>query len=208
MEWKITPKQFLLVYILHLSELEKASGRSIYLEESGGKKAIASSLYEYVNFMREIPKREQKLIHGNWTSGDVQYLIMRGVLDSSVDAENPDFDQLDLTDKFRSSLFALEDEFEEFWNLYPAHIYTIKDGQNTRLPLKIVDKDSLEIDYMRKIVTNNQHFRLIRVLKWAKDKKLVNMRIDRFLKSEYWVDLEKEMAQDNGDKPELSEVVI
>jgi hypothetical protein len=208
-EWEITPNQFLLVYILHLSELETASGRPIYGAEVDGKRNIMSSFFDYVEFNRNLGKEIQELIHGVWTSDDVQYLVMRNVLDSSIDIHKPNFADLIVTDKFRESLFALESEFQEFWDLYPPFVFMHKEGRNTRLPLKIVDKDSLEVDYMRKIVTKNQHWRLIKVLKWGMDKKLVNMRIDRFIKSEYWIDLEKEMNKDNeGDTPELSETVI
>ena len=208
-EWEITPKQFLLVYLLHLHELETASGRPIYQKEHAGKRSIMSSLLEYVEYQRLMGADIQRIVHGLWTSDDVQYLIAKDVLDSSVDAIKPDFESLVLTDKFREDLFALENEFEEFWSLYPAFVTTMKDGKNTRLPLKIVDKDSLEIDYMKKVVTKNQHFRLMKALEWGIDQKLINMRIDRFLKSDYWESLEKEMnKEDEREGPELSETVI
>ena len=158
------------------------------------------SLYEYIEFQKEISDELQELIHGDISDGDIQYMILKGVLDPETKPESPSLNELVLTDEFIIDLFVLEEpEFERFWNTYP---YRVSVGDK-RLILKSVDKDDLAEVYLNKIITKDRHERVMKVLNWAKENNEINVRVDKFIIAEIWISLEQDMNDDSDDDLKL-----
>ena len=189
--WKISPKQFLLVYLLYLTEYERRTGRKIYSRPAFSKQSIQSSLYHYGQWTGNLDDATEGVIRARFTTGNVKYLVDQGILHEKTNIHTTDFDTLSLSDSFIDTLFVSNTDFEEFWDIYPAFHLTDK---GARLTLKVTDKDEFEQVYFERIINKDLHKRIIDTVRWANKRKLINMNVENFLKSEMWKEFEKEMA--------------
>jgi hypothetical protein len=193
----------------YLSQQELASGKSVYKHPVDDKQRILDSLFEYIECQSAISDELQELIHGDITDGDIQYMILQGVLDPETKPEEPSLEELVLTDEFIIDLFVLENpDFERFWKAYPYRVYVGEGNQRKRLTLKSVDKDDLAEVYLSKIITKDRHERLMKVLEWAKERNEINVRIDKFIIAEIWLSLEEEMNEADDESDNLQKQLI
>lgn len=141
-----------------------------------------SSLYKY--YQQSVDK---------WTTEDIEALIRAGFIDAnslnSRGSVTPD--NLKLTPLFLEAIFLGEKDFEEFWSTYPGFVDNFQDARGPKVILKAVDKDEIEELYKKRIRTQIAHEILMRSLRWGIKKNMINMRIDNFLKSEIWKELDQ-----------------
>jgi hypothetical protein len=194
--WKISPKQFLLVYLLYLTEYERRPGRKIYSRPAFRKKDVRSSLYHYAEWTRTLDEDTERVIRARFTTGNVQYLVDQGILHPDTNVRGTDLDSLRLSPDFIDTLFINTADFEEFWDMYPG----FKRTEGKTLSLKVIDKDEFENIYFERIINKDLHRRVVDALRWAKKKDLVNMSVENFLKAEMWKQFEKEMAKETESK--------
>ncbi len=108
-------------------------------------------------------------------------LVNRGFLIQIEDGDTADC--FEITKKF-AKIFV--DEFEagnEFWDIYPA--FVISEGK--RLPLSTMDKNLFRKIYSDRINHDfEEHKEVMKDLKFAIDEGLINMGIEKFVRSEMW----------------------
>lgn len=95
-------------------------------------------------------------------------------------------DFYEVTDKFIKAFYKVSTtDGEEFWNAYPPFISI--DGK--KIPSKATNKEELVRWYHKHIGALYDHSRVMAALQYAKDNKLISMRIDNWLQSEAFVDM-------------------
>ena len=117
----------------------------------------------------------------------LQDLEEKGFIIDTNPSENSKYaDFYEVTSKFVDEFYAVStSDGEEFWEHYPAFI-TIN---NKKIPAKATNKEELVRWYHKHIGSLYDHKKVLAALKYAKDNKLVSMRIDKWLQSEAFVDL-------------------
>lgn len=114
-------------------------------------------------------------------------LIEKGyVIDTNPDPNNVFADHFQVTDKFVDAFYqASPEDGEEFWNAYPPFM-TI-DGK--KIPTKACNKEELIAWYHKNTGAKHNHRKVMDALAYARDNKLISMRIDKWLHSEAFVDI-------------------
>lgn len=89
------------------------------------------------------------------------------------------------TTKYCQEVFIdMYNDANEFMNLYPSFIQSDK---GVELPLKLVDLNAFRKLYAEKAkYSKKQHHKIIEALQYAIDNNMINMKIDKFLSSEYY----------------------
>jgi hypothetical protein len=118
---------------------------------------------------------------------DLDDLVEKGlVIDTNPTGPNKYADFYEVTDKFVQAFYdASTRDGEEFWEAYPPFINI--DGK--KIPSKAVNKEELVRWYHKHIGSIHDHKKVMAALKYAKDNRLISMRIDKWLQSEAFVDL-------------------
>lgn len=193
-EHNITPKQFLLLYSLVLDRLEKQENGRWY-RQAVGKIKPAANMYKYA------AKVER------WNTSDIRLLVEAGFLIDRNDSKNPKTleeeiypDNLEVTPKFLSLIFATTTDFEDFWELYPAFVANFQNPIGPQIPLRMVAYEDCEKLYKKVIHSKIDHSRMMRALRWAVEHNQINVRIDKFLDSRHWTALEGLMDQNYGNE--------
>ncbi len=156
---KLTCNQFLLLYLLCTEQMVRDSQSKLKYSSTG-------SIYKWQNE------------GSGWTTSEVQDLEAKGYV-IPISKSNYSIDQLIITPKFSELFFINADiAFEEVLDAYPDTI-TI---QGTGFFTKAGDLDKLSSDY-KKIVKNSQkkHEEVIELIKFARQKNLINCKLDKFL---------------------------
>tara|TARA_R100001510_G_C7640386_1_gene198085 strand:- start:256 stop:816 length:561 start_codon:yes stop_codon:yes gene_type:complete len=118
------------------------------------------------------------------------------IIDTNPSDRSKYADFYEVTDKFISTFYtATPADGEEFWKSYPPFI-TI-DGK--KIPAKAVNKEELIKWYHRHIGAVHDHKKVMAALKYAKDKRLISMRIDKWLQSAAFEDLWQLMIERPAD---------
>ena len=114
-------------------------------------------------------------------------LVDKGLIVDTNPSESSKYaDFYEVTDKFVQAFYAVSTtDGEEFWSAYPAFI-TI-DGK--KIPSKAVNKEELVRWYHKHVGSVHDHSKVMKALKFAKERKLISMRIDKWLQAESFVDL-------------------
>jgi hypothetical protein len=111
----------------------------------------------------------------------LQDLVDRGFIIRLDDGKT--VDSFEITTKF-AKIFV--DEFEagnQFWDLYPAFVVT----EGKRLPLSTMDKNLFRKIYSDRINHDfEEHTEVMKDLQYAVDEGLINMGIEKFVRSEMW----------------------
>lgn len=108
------------------------------------------------------------------------------IIDTNPSNHSKYADFYEVTDKFIDAFYKVSTtDGEEFWNAYPPYI-TI-DGK--KIPSKATNKEELVRWYHKHIGSLYDHSKVMAALEYAKNNKLVAMRIDKWLQSEAFVDL-------------------
>lgn len=114
-------------------------------------------------------------------------LVEKGLVIDTNPTDNSKYaDFYEVTDKFVQAFYTVSTtDGEEFWAAYPAFI-TI-DGK--KIPAKAVNKEELVKWYHKHVGSMHDHKKVMEALKFAKERKLISMRIDKWLQAESFVDL-------------------
>jgi hypothetical protein len=147
------------------------------------------NLYKYVTLNHGLPPEQ---IHD---------LISRGFMlnnnSTSKEGEPLYFaDSFIVTEKFTGPVFMepLTEEVqypaEEFYNAFPDYIYV----NGKRFHARNVEKFPFMMDYMRKVgFSKVRHRKAMEGLEYGKRNDLINVGLDKFFKTEQWMNLYKEM---------------
>lgn len=146
-----------------------------------------------VLFCQIIYERRHDLLYKIANEGQIfprsylQDLVDKGmVIDTNPDSSNLFADYFEVTDKFVKAFYeASPEDGEEFWNAYPPFM-TI-DGK--KIPTKACNKEELIQWYHKNVGAKHPHKKVMQALEYAKDNKLISMRIDKWLYSESFIDL-------------------
>lgn len=146
-----------------------------------------------VLFCQIIYERRHDLLYKIANEGQIfprsylQDLVEKGmVVDTNPDSSNLFADYFEVTDKFVNAFYeASPKDGEEFWNAYPPFM-TI-DGK--KIPTKACNKEELIQWYHKNVGAKHPHKKVMQALEYAKDNKLISMRIDKWLYSESFIDL-------------------
>ena len=114
-------------------------------------------------------------------------LVEKGLaIDTNPGGKDKYSDYYEVTDKFIQAFYAARTNAgEEFWAAYPAFI-TI-DGK--KIPVKATNKEELVRWYQKHVIVVHDHDRIMEALQYAKNNKLISMRIDNWLQSESYKDI-------------------
>lgn len=98
--------------------------------------------------------------------------------------ENPTTGAIKLGEKFYLAFIDKHEACEHVFSVYPTHI--TKDGVD--LPLSAMDRNvfaNLYDTYIRSSI--HEHLEVIKDIEYAKQNNLLNIGIEKFLKSKYWL---------------------
>jgi len=108
------------------------------------------------------------------------------IVDTNPGTNTKYADFYEVTDEFVSLFYSASNlDGEEFWNAYPGFINI--DGK--RMPVKGVNKEELTRWYHKSIGSKYDHKKVMSALHFARDNKLIHMRIDRWLQAYSFVDI-------------------
>lgn len=121
------------------------------------------------------------------------------VVNTNPSDKNVYADFYEVTDKFIAAYYtATMRDGEEFWSEYPAYINI----DNKKIPAKGVNKEELVRWYHLNVGTKYDHEKVLAALRYAKQNRLINMRIDKWLYAESYLDLWTMMSDPQaGDLP-------
>jgi hypothetical protein len=173
---KLKPNQFLLLYLLYTEKMVK-QGLSLKFTKGG-------LIYKWSNE------------GAGWTKDEIRDLVSKEYVISL--SEDYAFDQLILTSKFVDLMFINGGEaFSEILELYPD---TFKiQGNAQPIFTKTVDLDEMEKLYVKAIKnSSSKHAEVKEILAYAAEKRLLNMKIDKFIAGKVWESIKK-MKQSEGE---------
>lgn len=181
---KLNIEQYMLCYVLE-EDRKSLIGDERIKRKSGSPIAL---IYKYTENIRTISIQ------------DMEDLIERGYLTLTGDKYTPDM--LDVTDKFKRELFTHWSNFEQLFEIYPDRM-RLGPGQPS-VSLKSLDKPIEEMgEYYASIVrTNKKHEQILEITKWAKEKGLISMGIQKYVYSRHWERIEDQYelgVQDEDD---------
>ncbi len=172
-EHKLTFEQFFLCFIHYLDD--QKTGAKPIKSTLVGKYPIAN-IYRYASAV------------GPFTVDSVNDLAERGYLETSYksgDKIAPD--EMRVTDKFVEAFIGVKsNNFEEFWEEYPAFTDNFDDSRKGKIPLKACGKDEARKIFLDKVGSEEDFNKIMHGLRVAKSKDEVKMRIDNWLNAEYW----------------------
>lgn len=186
-EHNMSPRQFMLCWILHL---DKREHRNKSLPTEGNSIA---NIYRY------------KELVGPWPDEDIHDLIKRGYLFDRSDGKNFYPDQLEVSEKFTEAVFATVSEFEEFVSTYPDFVENFNDPRKEDIPLKAVDMEKVERIFNQNVTSKVEFKRLMKALKWAKERDKIKMNILNYVSGKIWKSHLKKMDE---DAPDIQEKTI
>lgn len=157
----MTPSQFLLCFLLYADQ----GGTSVEGDESP-----IATLYRYSETVRP------------WSRAEIQDLVDRGYLDGRP-ARNEHPDDLRVTSRFADAVPLGTQDFERFWDAYPAS--PPHDGTGIPKNLKRTSKETVRATFDRVIVSTSDYTELMRTLAWDKKRDAIDMEIDTYL-GEIW----------------------
>lgn len=99
-------------------------------------------------------------------------------------------DLITVTEKFKRALYGKAIMFEEFRDKYPSYVDNF---HHPGKPVIFLNKRSEGLDkkYIAKVKTYKAHERILEILDWAIENKLINMNIESFIDSNMWDELDK-----------------
>ncbi len=171
-KFQISPKQFFLLFILECDRREAKS----QITGDTPKKAI-QNIYRFSETI------------DRWTKEEVKDLVEKGLLldHNAPDGKRSEYpDNYEITCVFENAIFSTVSDFDEFWAVYPGFVDNFTDYTKPMIPLKAVDQEEVEHLYRKKVKTHQLHKQVIEALEWAVDENLINMRIDKYVRSKMW----------------------
>ena len=177
---KISANQYLLLRLLHESELEVKKGNLSY--------STRGLLYKYYV---ENPDC-------NWTVEEVEDLEKKGFIINykTLDLTSPnpedrkyDYEKIILTAKFSDYTYVGDEAFMEIWDIYPKFIKV--DGATH--PARNVDPDEFGKEYLKIIKKDRQqHEKVKEIVKYLSSKSLIKKGLGRFIRERDWEAWEEE----------------
>ena len=93
-----------------------------------------------------------------------------------------------LTDKFKNIFVDKHIATEQIYEIYPSFIYS----NGVQIPLSTMDRNVFANLYEIAIMGSlEEHEEIILDIKYGKEKELLNIGIEKFLKSKYWLAIRK-----------------
>lgn len=141
---------------------------------------------------------------GKFDGHDFQYLIDKGYL-VNTDPNCKEFNASNLvvTLEFKEMLIDEDDAFEELLDIYPK--YVAVDGRRFPTTGLTLSDHLLAKQAYHSTIKNNKflHIRIINTIKTWKDKigEDAPFKIDKFITSRYWLELEKDT--NHAEKPRI-----
>lgn len=175
-EYKITPNQFYFLWILLKKRYDLLYK---YLEES----ITAQEMQEAIDLKKKTGKLSPT--SHSITFNELDDLKKKGYVKIVSKTAGPELDMYEVTEKFYKKLFINTNMAgEELWENYPPFLYI----NGSRVSARGADKEKLIESYSKKIKNNIElHNQVIEIVKTNKD--ILNMGIDKFVNTEYWLDL-------------------
>ena len=194
---KISANQFLLCFLLYSDEKVKIGSKEVYpsqrLIEEQNINAPIANLFKYIHSV-------------GITEDEINDLVEKGLIENKNRVVNQRQqmypEHFKVTGKFIDEIFTSDSDFEEFWETYPTYIKNFTNPNGPKINLRACDKDETEDLYKKRIKTKSAHKRLMSITKKAKEKGMLNMNIMKYLGSEAWKELEKELK--NVEQPKDS----
>lgn len=187
-EHEMNLEQYALCYFLYEDDKQIVNGKRVYPENGP---AIAN-IYKYFHHVRK------------WKTADIEDLIERGYLNSSGDKLSPDL--LEVTDKFKQAVFSFKGKFEQLFEIYPAYL-EINPGK-PKATLKACNRDKLGNYYDKIVRTKKKHKHILEITKWAKEKNMLKMALEKYVRSKYWETLEPDYEADNKVETQDQEMLL
>ena len=93
-----------------------------------------------------------------------------------------------ITDKFKSIFVDKHIATEEIYEIYPSFVYS----NGVQIPLSTMDRNVFANLYEIAIMGSlEEHKEVLLDIKYGKEKDLLNIGIEKFLKSKYWLAIRK-----------------
>lgn len=187
-EFKITPHQFMLPYILCLDK-----GRLMSMIRVAKQ---AQLLVGDTSTPAENTARYNSIVNPGgvqpWNMEDIDALVKGKALQPFVMSTGEDPNP---TTRFRDAVFTHGGDFTEFYTTYPMHMPKSGDGRLYPTKGKDIDATEIEVLYRQLVPTRVEHEKVMVCLLWGIQHNMIQYKIDTFLKARVWWDLEKAMAE-------------
>tara|TARA_R110002153_G_scaffold220015_1_gene372505 strand:+ start:4943 stop:5527 length:585 start_codon:yes stop_codon:yes gene_type:complete len=152
-----------------------------------------------VLFCQIIYERRHDLLYKIGEEGQIfpkEYLddlVTKGlVVDTNPSANSKYAEYYEVTEEFSNAFYSVSTtDGDEFWKSYPP--YSTIDGK--KITLKAVNKEEMVKWYHKHVGSVHDHKKVMAALQFAKDRKLISTRIDKWLQAETFVDLWEMMKE-------------
>ncbi len=165
---ELTQSQFMLLYLIYYCKINS-------------KKA-----YELIEkYRRAFPSEDGTLI-GKYLTDD---LIKRKFLIKNSNSDGNKITDFDVSGRFTEAFVDRYSAGNAVWDAYPT--FLVSKSQN--FPLTAMDKNVFRDLYWKAINGSRvEHMEILKDIEYAKEKNLIKMKIENFVKSEGWEGLRKE----------------
>lgn len=182
---KLSEKQFILLYFL-------------YMIKFVDKERFMPMMIRYIK------------VHGVKENGKLKFapdttkkdLIERGFMKKG---QGTGVAAYELTSKFLDAFVSEHIAGRDFVNAYPARAVI----KGTYIPLKTSDKDEMRRLYVDRIRHSRaEHEEVMQDLEFAVNAGIVNMSIEKFIRSEQWEDIREQRLEGSDDAGNTNYVVV
>jgi len=175
-EYKITPNQFYFLWILTTKRYEMLYK---YLQQSLPQEEQIRVEAESKKIGKPVPSSH------SFKAEEIKDLVNRGFIKLLKGSFKDELDMYEVTPKFFKKIFVSTNlAGEELWEIYPPFLYI----NGNRVSARGADKEKLIDAYAKKIKNNLElHIKVLDIVKANRDS--LNMGIDKFVNTEYWLDL-------------------
>lgn len=182
---EVTPKQLFLLMFLHL---DKERGDGVIIKEKDDNGSPIALVYR---FARNISA---------WSFDEIDDLVEKGLLvshnsHSSGGKRQAYPDNYEITETFKDAVISNWEDFEEFWNTYPAFTENFDTPAGPKITLKACDYEEVEKKYRNVVRTKAKHRQVMEVLRWGIKHDIVRMNILKYVGSRMF-DQHKELMKE------------
>jgi hypothetical protein len=182
-EHEINIEQYYFLFLHYLDDVR--TGKLPIRSTISSSKYPLANLYKYSNKVDSFVKE------------DIDNLIEKGFINKFGESSSYAPDDFVVTSKFIDLMMSTEEDFEIFWEEYPAFTDNFDDPhRGNRIPLKSVIKEEVEELFNKRCQTKNKFDKIMHGLRVAKEKKEINMNIMKWLGGEYWTAYQDETLEE------------
>jgi hypothetical protein len=189
-DYKITFDEFMLLYLLHLYNIEEETGVRTFPKFLSKSNSVNDVTLHYTNEVKTFDRSTISNLEKN-------ELIRYTQIGKDFSLENIKF-----TNKAKNIFDYQFIHFEEFYKLYPAFIDNFNDASQAKISLKATNKLEVKAEFDKRFLkisyddddTLSYYDRFMKVTAWAKRNGYLKMNILNWLTSDAWLDLEEHMS--------------